>query len=231
MHQLIDHVEEKHRKPKVVDVRPGDTVRVHQKIKEGSKERVQVFEGFVIRTRRKNSGTSSITVRRIASGVGVEKSFLIHSPLIVQIEVSKRSKVRRNYLSYMRERHGKSARLSGVEFDKDEVNLSIEEQQNVDAGLDKDADIEEVEDKSAADDEAEDTKSESEDKKEAESQKSDDEKSDEKESEKSQDKESEGQQPEVKEESEQKSEKLSKEEKAKQKKEKAKAFQEAQDKK
>jgi large subunit ribosomal protein L19 len=106
----------------VVDVKSGDTVKVHQKIREGSKERVQIFQGMVIRTDRKSSHTSRITVRRIASGVGVEKSFLLHSPLVLKVEVTKRSKVRRNYLTYMRERTGKSARLSGVEFDRKAVN-------------------------------------------------------------------------------------------------------------
>lgn len=109
-------------KHQVVDVRSGDTVRVHQKIKEGNKERIQIFEGLVIRTDRKGSHTSSITVRRIASGIGVEKTYLLHSPLVIKIEVTKRSKVRRNYLSYMRDRRGKSARLTGLAFDKDSVN-------------------------------------------------------------------------------------------------------------
>ncbi len=122
MHQLIREVENNYRKKQVIDVRSGDSVRVHQKITEGSKERVQVFEGIVIRTDRKNSLTSRITVRRIASGVGVEKSFMLHSPLVVQVEVVKRSKVRRKYLTYMRSRSGKGTRLAGVEFDKDEVN-------------------------------------------------------------------------------------------------------------
>lgn len=122
MHQLIQKVEATYRKPKVVDVRSGDTVRVHQKVKEGSKERVQVFEGVVIRTDRKDSLTSSITVRRIASGVGVEKTYLLHSPLVLKVEVVKRSKVRRKYLSFLRQRSGKSARLTGVDFDKEKVN-------------------------------------------------------------------------------------------------------------
>jgi large subunit ribosomal protein L19 len=122
MFELIQKVNEQHKKSKVVDVRSGDTVRVHQKIKEGNKERTQVFEGVVIRCDRKNSLTSRITVRKIASGVGVEKSFLIHSPLVLKIEVTKRSKVRRNYLSYLRDRAGKSARLSGVNFDREAVN-------------------------------------------------------------------------------------------------------------
>lgn len=122
MYQLIQKVEAKYRKAKVVDVRTGDTVRVHQKVKEGNKERVQIFEGVVIRTDRKDSLTSSITVRRIASGVGVEKTYLLHSPLVLKVEVVKRSKVRRKYLTFLRERSGKSARLTAVDFDKNAVN-------------------------------------------------------------------------------------------------------------
>ena len=119
---LIQKVNNEQKKAAVVDARSGDTVRVHQKIKEGNKERVQVFEGLVIRTDRKGSHTSSITVRRIASGIGVEKTYLLHSPLVEKVEVTKRSKVRRNYLTYMRERTGKAARLSGVDFDREKVN-------------------------------------------------------------------------------------------------------------
>jgi large subunit ribosomal protein L19 len=122
MQSVIQKVEEKYKKGAVVNVKSGDTVKVHQKIREGNKERVQIFQGMVIRTDRKNTHTSRITVRRIASGVGVEKSFLLHSPLVLKIEVTKRSKVRRNYLTYMRERTGKSARLTGVDFDRGAVN-------------------------------------------------------------------------------------------------------------
>ena len=122
MHALIKQVESKFLKKQVVDVRSGDTVKVHQRIKEGNKERTQIFEGLVIRTDRKDSLTSTITVRRVASGVGVEKSFLLHSPLIEKVEVTKRSKVRRKYLTYMRDRSGKSARLAAVDFDKKAVN-------------------------------------------------------------------------------------------------------------
>ena len=122
MQSVIQKIEERFKKREVVDVRSGDTVKVHQKIREGSKERVQIFQGLVIRTDRKGSHTSRITVRRIASGIGVEKSFLLHSPLVVKVEVTKRSKVRRNYLTYMRDRTGKSARLSSVDFDKQAVN-------------------------------------------------------------------------------------------------------------
>ena len=122
MQSVIQQIEAKYQKKQVVDVQSGDTVKVHQKIREGSKERIQIFQGLVIKTARKGSHTSKIVVRRIASGVGVEKSFLLHSPLVVKIEVTKRSKVRRNYLTYMRDRMGKSARLTGVDFDRRAVN-------------------------------------------------------------------------------------------------------------
>ena len=124
MFQLIKAINDAQAKKKVVDVRTGDTVRVHQKIKEGNKERIQVFEGVVIRTDRKNSITSSFTVRRIASGVGVEKTYLIHSPLVLKVEITKRSKVRRKYLTYLRQRSGKSARLSARDFDRTKVNAA-----------------------------------------------------------------------------------------------------------
>ena len=118
MSDLVKEIADAQKKPAVVDVRSGDTVRVYQKIQEGNKSRIQMFEGVVIRTDRKNSLTSRITVRRIASGVGVEKSYLLHSPLVEKVEVVKRSQVRRNYLSYLRQRFGKSARLTGKAFDK-----------------------------------------------------------------------------------------------------------------
>ena len=127
MPDLIKEIDASFKKKAVVDVRSGDNVRVHQKIREGNKERIQVFQGLVIRTDLKNSHTSRITVRRIASGIGVEKSFLLHSPLVVKVEVTKRSKVRRNYLSYMRSRTGKSARMTGIDFDKEAVNAVHDE--------------------------------------------------------------------------------------------------------
>ena len=120
--ELIKKVNDAQKKEAVLDVKSGDTVRVHQKIKEGNKERIQIFEGVVIRTDRKKSHTSRITVRKVASGVGVEKSFILHSPLIEKIEIVRRSKVRRNYLSFLRNRSGKSARLKQVSFDREAVN-------------------------------------------------------------------------------------------------------------
>ena len=120
--ELIKKVNDAQKKSAVLDVKSGDTVRVHQKIKEGNKERIQIFEGVVIRTDRKKSHTARITVRKIASGVGVEKSFLLHSPLVEKIEIIRRSKVRRNYLSFLRNRSGKSARLKPVAFDREAAN-------------------------------------------------------------------------------------------------------------
>ena len=120
--EILKQIGDAQKKPAVVDVRSGDTVKVTQKIQEGGKFRLQVFEGVVIRTDRKDSHTARITVRKIASGVGVEKSFLIHSPLVEKIEVVKRAKVRRKNLSYLRNRSGKSARLKSVNFDRAAVN-------------------------------------------------------------------------------------------------------------
>ena len=120
--ELIKKVNDAQKKDAVLDVKSGDTVRVHQKIKEGNKERIESFEGVVIRTDRKKSHTARITVRKIASGVGVEKSFLLHSPLVEKIEIVRRAKVRRNYLSFLRNRSGKSARLKPVAFDREAVN-------------------------------------------------------------------------------------------------------------
>ena len=130
---ILKKIGDTQKKSAVVDVRSGDTVKVTQKIKEGNKFRSQVFEGVVIRTDRKDSHTARITVRKIASGVGVEKSFLIHSPLVEKIEVTKRAKVRRKNLTYLRERSGKSARLTGKDFDRAAVNELKPAEQPVEA--------------------------------------------------------------------------------------------------
>jgi len=93
------------------ELRPGDTVRVHVRIVEGNRERIQVFNGVVIRL-RKGGNDANFTVRRIAShGIGVERTFLLRSPRIEQIEVLRHAKVRRAQLYYMRDRRGKSARM------------------------------------------------------------------------------------------------------------------------
>ena len=119
---ILKQIGDAQKKPAVVDVRSGDTVKVTQKIKEGDKFRFQTFEGVVIRVDRKDSHTARIVVRKVTSGVGVEKSYLIHSPLVEKIEITKRAKVRRNNLSYLRQRSGKSARLRGKDFDRAAVN-------------------------------------------------------------------------------------------------------------
>lgn len=148
MQQLLKSIEDKQKKTRIVDVNSGDVVRVHQRIQEGNKTRTQVFEGLVIRLDRLNSLSARITVRRISSGVGVEKSFLLHSPLVERVEVIKRSRVRRNYLTYMRTRSGKSTRLAGVDFDRASVNVpSIEEQRTealADASSEKTPEISET---------------------------------------------------------------------------------------
>ena len=108
---LISTVEGKYIKKKVPDFSPGDTVRVHVKIKEGDKERVQVFQGVVIG--RRGSGTGeTFVVRKVSSGVGVEKVFPLQSPNITKIQKVRTGKVRRAKLYYLRERSGKAARIT-----------------------------------------------------------------------------------------------------------------------
>lgn len=97
------------------DIRPGDTVQVYQKIKEKDKERIQMFAGEVLARKHGRGITSTITVRKVISGIGVERVFPIHSPNIEKIEVVKRGKARRAKLYYLREAKGKKARLKKVE--------------------------------------------------------------------------------------------------------------------
>src|SRR5579864_2223161 len=107
---VIDILNREQCKPSIPDFRPGDTVKVYSRITEGGKERVQMFEGVV--TVRKGGGANeSITIRRVAHGVGVEKTFLLHSPRVDRIEVSKRGIVRRSRLYYLTEKIGKAARI------------------------------------------------------------------------------------------------------------------------
>ncbi len=96
--------------PKIPDIAPGDTVRVSSKIVEGDKERIQVFQGVVIRLRRGGAG-ASFTVRHVAYGVGVERTFPFYSPLVAKVEIVRHGKVRRAKLYYLRSRSGKSARI------------------------------------------------------------------------------------------------------------------------
>ncbi len=124
MDVTIKKFEQKYLKPSIGEIRSGDNVRVHQTIREGGKTRVQVFEGMVIRTRKMGSLQASITVRRIASGIGVEKLFVLHSPNVVKVDVVRRNKVRRNLLSYMRQRSGKSTRLTEQKFDVEKSGVT-----------------------------------------------------------------------------------------------------------
>lgn len=96
---------------KLTEVRPGYTVKVYQKIKEGNKERIQVYEGLIIKVNSGNGIDSTMTVRKIVQGIGVEKIIPLFSPTIDRIEIVKTAKVRRAKLYYMRDRSGKSARL------------------------------------------------------------------------------------------------------------------------
>ena len=100
----------------VPDIQPGDVIRVHQKIKEGDKQRIQVFEGVVLARKHGTGINATITVRKVTQGVGVERIFPLHSPLIDKIEVVRRSKVRRAKLYYLREAKGRKARLKAKEF-------------------------------------------------------------------------------------------------------------------
>ena len=130
---VLKKIGDAQKKKAIVDVRSADTVKVTQKIKEGEKFRLQVFEGVVIRVDRKDSHTARIVVRKIASGIGVEKSLLMHSPLVEKVEIVKRAKVRRNNLSYLRNRSGKSARLVAKDFDRAAVNTLAEDNEEAEA--------------------------------------------------------------------------------------------------
>ncbi len=111
---LIKTITEEYERTDLPDFSVGDTVRVHVKIKEGNRERIQIFEGYVLK--KQGGGISeTFTVRRIASGVGVEKTFPLHSPLVEKIELVRKGDVRRAKLNYMRERTGKAARIKSKE--------------------------------------------------------------------------------------------------------------------
>jgi large subunit ribosomal protein L19 len=110
MNDIIKKIEDAQLKENVGDFRVGDTVRVYAKIKEGSRERIQMFEGIVLK--RQNGGArETFTVRKISGGVGVEKTWPLHTPLIEKVEVVRRGKVRRAKLNYLRDRVGKAAKV------------------------------------------------------------------------------------------------------------------------
>ena len=107
---IIDRLEKEQMRVDIPAFGPGDTVRVHARVKEGEKDRVQVFQGVVIRKRKGNTG-ATFTVRKVSYGIGVERIFPLHSPLIDKIEVVTRGKVRRARLYYLRKLRGKAARI------------------------------------------------------------------------------------------------------------------------
>ena len=119
---IIKSIEHEHLKEKIPVLKVGNTVRVHQRIKEGNRERIQVFEGIII---KKQGGglNATFTVRRIASGVGVEKTFLIHSPLVEKVELVRVGKARRAELYYLRDRVGKAAKT------KEQIGARIEDKE------------------------------------------------------------------------------------------------------
>lgn len=110
MSNLIDQITLEQLRNDVPDFRPGDTVRVHAKVVEGERERIQLFDGVVIQ--RRGAGISeTYTVRKISNGVGVERTFPVHTPRVAKIEVLREGKVRRAKLFYLRDLHGKAARI------------------------------------------------------------------------------------------------------------------------
>lgn len=130
---IIKSIEHEQMKNAIPDLKVGDTVRVHQRIKEGNRERIQVFEGIII---KKQGGglNATFTVRRVAYGCGVEKTFLIHSPMVEKIEVVRVGKARRAKLYYLRDRLGKAAKT------KEDIGARIENKQIIIKG----AEVEEV---------------------------------------------------------------------------------------
>lgn len=127
MMDLVSVVEKEQLKKGIPDIKSGDTVRVHNRIVEGDRERIQVFQGVVMRI-RKGGARAAFTVRRIAAhGIGVERTFPLHSPRIEKIEILRRSKVRRAQLYYLRGRTGRAARLKEQRFTPEELEAATAE--------------------------------------------------------------------------------------------------------
>jgi large subunit ribosomal protein L19 len=132
-HPLIREIESSFRRDNLPDFRPGDSVKVHTLIKEGDKERVQIFEGVVI-DRRSGSALASFTVRKISYGVGVERVFPLHSTRIEKIEVVQHGRVRRARLNYLRKLQGKAARIKGERTQVSSVEVEAPAQPAVEPG-------------------------------------------------------------------------------------------------
>ena len=110
MNDIIKQIENAQLKENITDFRVGDTVRVHAKVKEGNRERIQVFEGTVLK-RQGGGARETFTVRKTSNGIGVEKTWPLHSPNVEKVEVVRRGKVRRAKLNYLRDRVGKAAKV------------------------------------------------------------------------------------------------------------------------
>ena len=122
---IVKSIEHEQLKNKIPVLKVGNTVKVHQKIKEGNRERIQIFEGIIIKVQG-GGVNQSFTVRRIASGVGVEKTFLVHSPLVEKVELVRVGKARRARLFYLRDRIGKSAKTKenlGARIENKEITI------------------------------------------------------------------------------------------------------------
>ena len=132
---IIKSIEHEQLKNKIPALKVGDTVKVHQRIKEGNRERIQVFEGIII---KKQGGgvNATFTVRRVAYGVGVEKTFLVHSPMMEKVELVRVGKARRAKLYYLRDRVGKAAKTKeaiGARIENKEITLKEEFVETVEA--------------------------------------------------------------------------------------------------
>ena len=112
---IIREIEEEQKKQEIPEFNVGDTVKVHNKIREGNRERIQIFEGTVLKKQGGNTSRATFTVRKISNGVGVEKTWPLHSPNVEKIEITRRGKVRRNKLFYLRKLTGKKAKVKAAE--------------------------------------------------------------------------------------------------------------------
>ena len=129
---IIKSIEHEQMKNKIPDLRVGNTVKVHVRVKEGNRERIQIFEGIIIKVQG-GGINKTFTVRRIASGVGVEKTFLVHSPAVEKVEVTRVGKARRAKLFYLRDRLGKSAKTKEKVGARIETNEIVVKEEAVEA--------------------------------------------------------------------------------------------------
>ena len=113
--EIIRELEEEQKKQEIPEFNVGDTVKVHNKIREGNRERIQIFEGTVLKKQGGNTSRATFTVRKISNGVGVEKTWPLHSPNVEKVEVTRRGKVRRNKLFYLRKLTGKKAKVKAAD--------------------------------------------------------------------------------------------------------------------